>query len=162
MHGIRNSGWIRQHRRKRDGVRHKLWTSSSCIRCWCLRVVGEHLFEYGNTAIGSACSLCLTNVLSLSPNFDSAPEAQATREHRWRHIKYLLFECLGVLGLGKSIAIALLQDDTFGANAGSAPAEALLPPTFPYARIPVITATACLVPFLPDPAATFGRHPLVT
>ena len=45
---------------------------------------------FGDTAVDSACSLCQGHVFTLRPVFGSAPRAQATREHRWRHMKHLL------------------------------------------------------------------------
>ena len=40
---------------------------------------------------------------------------------------------------------------------GSDHAEAVLLEAFPTSRIPVVAATACVVPFLLDPAAALGR-----
>ena len=40
---------------------------------------------------------------------------------------------------------------------GSDHAEAVLLAAFPTSRIPVVAATACVVPFLLDPAAALGR-----
>ena len=78
-------------------------------------------------------------------------------EHRWRHIEKLLFECPEILRLGGSLAVKLLRDDLFRACSGSDYATAVLLETFPSDRTPVVAATACLVPFLLDPAAALGR-----
>ena len=65
----------------------------------------------------------------------------------------------GYLGPGNSLAVSLPRDDLFRACSGSDHATALLLATFPSDRTPVVAATACLVPFLLDPAAALGRHP---
>ena len=50
------------------------------------------------------------------------------------------------------LALALLRDDLFRVCSGSDHAEA-----FPAGHVPVVAATACVVPFLLDPAAALGR-----
>ena len=87
----------------------------------------------------------------------SAPGAQAVREHRWRHIEHLLFECRCMPGLDGSVALALLRDDIFWVCSGSDHAEAVLLAAFPAGHVPDVAATACVVPFLLDPAAALGR-----
>ena len=57
------------------------------------------------------------------------------------------------------MATALLRNDVARACAGTAPAEAVLLAAFPHARVPVVAATACLVPFLLDPAAVLMAGP---
>ena len=47
--------------------------------------------------------------------------------------------------------------DLFRVCSGSDNAKAVLLSAFPTSRIPVVAATACVVPFLLDPAATLGR-----
>ena len=83
----------------------------------------------------------------------------ADREHRWRHIEHLPFECQGILGAGGTLAVKLLRDDFFRACFGSDHASAVLLAAFPSDHTPVVAATACLVPFLLDPAAALGRPP---
>ena len=94
-------------------------------------------------------------------DFGSAPQADADREHRWRHIEHLLFECPGILGTGgmRTLAVKLLQDDLCKACSGSDHASAVLLAAFVSDRTPVVAATACLIPFLLDPAAAL-RGPL--
>ena len=123
-------------------------------------LVRDHLFYFGATAVASACSLCQERVFPSRPDFGSAPRAHADREHRWRHIEHLLFQCPGILGPGGPLAGKLLRDDLFRACAGSDHASAVLLATFPSDRTPVVAATGCIVPFLLDPAAALGRHPL--
>ena len=96
---------------------------------------------------------------SSCPDFGSAPRAQADRGHRWRHIGHLLFEFSGILGTGGTLAVTLLRDDLFKARFGSDHASAVLLAAFPSDRTPVVATTACLVPFLLDPAAALGRPP---
>ena len=84
-------------------------------------------------------------------------ESSAAREHRWRHIEHLLFECQSIPGLDSSVALALLRDDLVRVCSGSEHAEAVLLAAFPSSRIPVVAATARVVPFLLDPAAALGR-----
>ena len=79
------------------------------------------------------------------------------REHRWRHIEHLLFECQCIPGLDGSVALALLRDDIFRVCSGSDHAEAVLLAAFPTGHVPVVAATAFVVPFLLDPAAALGR-----
>ena len=90
-------------------------------------------------------------------DFGSAPRVQAAREHRWRHIEHLLFECQCIPGLDSSVALALLWDDLFRVCSGSDHADAVLLAAFPTSRIPVVAATACVVPFLLDPAAALAH-----
>ena len=123
-------------------------------------LIGDHLFDYGATAAAYACSLCQERVFPSSPDFGSGPRAHADREHRWHHIEHLLFECPGILGTGGTLEVTLLRDDLFKACFGSDHASALLLAAFPSDRTPVVAATACLVPFLLDPAAALGRPPL--
>ena len=87
----------------------------------------------------------------------SAPRAQAAREHRWRHIEHLLFECQCIPGLDGSVAPALLRCDLFRVCSGWDNAEAVLLAAFLTSRIPVVAATACVVPFVLDPATALGR-----
>ena len=56
-----------------------------------------------------------------------------------------------------SLAHALLRDDLFRVCSGSDHAEAVLLTVLPTSRIPVVAATACVVPFLLNPAAALGR-----
>ena len=118
---------------------------------------GDHCLDFGVTAVAAACSLCHDNVFPSCPDFGSAPRAQAAREHRWRHTEHLLFECQCFPGLDSSVALALLRDDLFRACSGSDRAEAVLLAPFPTSRIPIVAATACVVPFLLDPAAALDR-----
>ena len=122
-------------------------------------LIGDHLFDFGATAAAYACSLCQDGVFPSCPDFGSAPRAHADREHRWRHIEHLLFECPGILGTGGTLAVTLLRDDLFNACFGSDHASAVLLAAFPSDRTPVVAATACLAPFLLDPAAALGRPP---
>ena len=122
-------------------------------------LIGDHLFDFGATAAAYACSLCQDRVFPSCPDFGSAPSAHADREHRWRHIEHLLFECPGILGTGGTLAVTILRDDLFRACFGSDHASAVLLAAFPSDRTPVVAATACLVPFLLDPAAALGRPP---
>ena len=71
----------------------------------------------------------------------------------------VLFECPGILGTGGTLAVTLLRDDLFKACFGSDHASAVLLAAFSSDRTPVGAATACLVPFLLDPAAALGRPP---
>ena len=119
-------------------------------------LVGDHCLDFGVTAVAAACSLCHDHVFPLCPDFGSALGAQAAREHRWRHIEYLLFECQCIPGLDGSVALALLRCDLFRACSGSDHAEAVLLSAFPTSGVPVVAATACVVPFLLDPAAALG------
>ena len=122
-------------------------------------LIGDHLFNFGATAAVYACSLCQERVFPSCPNFGSAPRAHADREHRWRHIEHLLFECPGILGTGGALEVTLLRDDLFKSCFGSEHASAVLLAAFPSDRTPGVAATACLVPFLLDPAAALGRPP---
>ena len=65
------------------------------------------------------------------------------------------------MGLASSVVTTLIQDDLFQTGAVSASAEAVLLAAFLCGHVPVTATTACLVPFLPDPAAALnlGRHP---
>ena len=49
------------------------------------------------------------------------------------------------------------RDDLFRVCPGSHHAEAVLLAAYPTSRIPVVAATACVVPFLLDTAAALGR-----
>ena len=120
-------------------------------------LVGDHCLDFGVTAVAAAGSLCHDHIFPLCPDFVSAPRAQAAREHRWRHIEHLLFECQCIPGLDSSVALALLRCDLFRVCSGSDHAEAVLLAAFPTSRIPVVAATACVAPFLLDPAAAPGR-----
>ena len=119
-------------------------------------LLGDHCLDFWVTAVAAACSLCHDHVFPLCPDFGSAPRAQAAREHRWRHIEHLLFECQCLPGLDGSVALALLRCDLFRVCSGSDHAEAVLLSAFPASRVPVVAATACVVPFLLDPAAALG------
>ena len=88
-------------------------------------LVGDHLFDFGATAVASASSLCQERIFPSSPDFGSAPRAHADREHRWRHIEHLLFECAGILGPGGTLAVRLLRDDLSRACFGSDHASAV-------------------------------------
>ena len=120
-------------------------------------LVGDHCLDFGVTAVAAACSLCHDHGFPSCPDCGSAPRAQAAREHRWRHIEHLLFECQCSPGLDSSVALTLAQDDLFRLYSGSDHAEAVLLAASPTSRIPVVAATACVVPFLLDPAAALGR-----
>ena len=119
-------------------------------------LVGDHCLDFGVTAVAAVCSLCHDHVFPLCPDFGSAPRAQAAREHRWRHIEHLLFECQCIPGLDSSVALALLRCDLFRVCSGPDHAEAVLLSAFPTSGVPVAAATACVVPFLLDPAAALG------
>ena len=54
------------------------------------------------------------------------------------------------------MAITLPHDDRFRACPGFDHVQAV---RVAGNRVPVVAATACLVPFLLDPAAALGRHP---
>ena len=73
--------------------------------------------------------------------------------------QHLLFEFPVILGTGGTLAITILRDDLLKACFGSDYASAVLLAAFPTDRTPVVAATACLVPFLLDPAAAMGRSP---
>ena len=143
-------------------VRSAYTTASSAVvhpipsQRWS-HLVGDHCLDFGVTAVAAACSLCHDHVFPLCPDFDFAPRAQAAREHRRRHIEHLLFESQCIPDLDGSVALALLRDDLFRVCSGSDHAEAVLLAAFPTSRIPVVAATACVVPFLVDPAAALGR-----
>ena len=57
------------------------------------------------------------------------------------------------------MAVTVLRDDLFNACFWSDHGSAVLLAAFPSDRAPVVATTACLVPFLLDPAAALGRHP---
>ena len=78
------------------------------------------------------------------------------REHRWCHIEHLLFECQCVPGLDTSVALTLLRDNLFRDCSGSDHVDMVLLSAFPSSRVSVVVATACVVPFLLDPAAALG------
>ena len=102
------------------------------------RLIGDHLVGFGATAAVYACSLCQERVFPSCPDFGSTPRAPADREHRWRHIEHLLFECPGILGAGGTLAVNLLRDDLFRACFGSDHASAVLLAAFPSDRTPVV------------------------
>ena len=120
-------------------------------------LVGEHYSDYGDMAATGAGRLCDDHVALSFSDFGSAPRAPATREHRWRHIEHLLFECRCISGLDSSVSITLLRDDIFRVCSGSDHTEAVSLAAFPSSRVSVVAATACIVPFLLDPAAALGR-----
>ena len=120
-------------------------------------LIGDYRLDLGVTAVAAACCLGHDHVFPSCPDFGSAPRAQAAREHRWRHIEHLLFECQCIPGVDSSVALTLLRDDLFRVCSGSDHAEALLLVTFPTSRVPVVAATACVVLFLLDPAPALGR-----
>ena len=125
-----------------------------------LHLVGDHCLGFGDTAVAAARSLCHDHVSPSCPDFGSrtaAPRAQAAREHSWLHIEHLLFDCQCIPGLDSSVASTLLRDDLFRVCSGVDHAEAMLLAAFPSSRVPIIAATACLVPFLLDPAPALGR-----
>ena len=122
-------------------------------------LVGDHCFDFGVTAVAAACSLCHDHVFPSCPDFGSARRAQAAREDRWRHIEHLLLDCQCIPGQDTSVAFPFLRDDLFRVCPGSHHAEAVLLAVFPTSRIPVVAATACVVPFLLDPASALGRMP---
>ena len=102
------------------------------------------------------CAVRSWNVFS--PHVRSAPRAHADREHRCRHIEHLLLECR-VFWARQARWRLHFSGMTSWACLGSAHASAVLLAPFPSDCTPVVAATACLVPFLPDPAATLGRPP---
>ena len=122
-------------------------------------LIGDHLFDFGATAAAYACSLCQDRVFPSCPHFASAPRAHADREHRWRHIEHLLFECPGTLGPRGPVAVIHLRGDLFRTGSGSDHATAVLPATFPSDRTPVVAAMACHAPVLLNPAAALGLPP---
>ena len=115
-------------------------------------LVGIHCIDFGVTPIAVACSLCHDHVFPSCPELASGPRAQVAREHRWRHIEHLLFDCQCIPGLDTFVALPLLR-----VCSGSDHAEAVLLTVFPTSLIPAGAATACVVPFLLDPAAALGR-----
>ena len=117
----------------------------------------DHCLDFGHAAVAAACTLCHNHVFPAGPDFGSAAQVPAAREHRWRHIEYLLFQCQCIPGLGVSVALTLLRDDLLRVCSGPDHAEAVLLAAFPSGRIPVVAATACVVPFLLGPAAALGR-----
>ena len=88
-------------------------------------LVGDHLFDFGTTAVASACSLCQDRVLPSCPDFGSAPRVHAIKEHTWHHIEHPLFELPGISDLVGALAVHLLQDDPFRACSGSDHAKAV-------------------------------------
>ena len=68
-------------------------------------LVGDHSLDFGVTAVAEACSFCHDDVFPSYPDVGSAPRAQAAREHSWRHIEHLLFECQCIPGLDSSVAL---------------------------------------------------------
>ena len=115
-------------------------------------LVRDDLSYFGEASVGFVRSLCLDHVFPSCRGFISAPRAQATREYRWCHIEHLLFEFCKGSGLGSSMEVTPLQDDVFRACSGFDYAEAMLVAAFPPDSIHIVAATACLVPFLFDPA----------
>ena len=90
----------------------------------------------------------------------SVSGAQATKEHRLRPIEHLLFEWPGVSGLHLSMAITLLPSVFWLESCqGKVATLRQLLAAFPSDRIPPVAVTACIIPFLLDPAAALGRHP---
>ena len=136
---------------------HSFKNTVNLISTRSSHLVGDHCIGFGVTAVAAACSFCHDHVFPSCPDFSSVPRAQAAREHRWRHMEHLLFECQCIPGLDSSVALALLRDDFFRVCSGSDHAEAVLLAAFPTSRIPGVAATACVVPFLLDPAAALGR-----
>ena len=120
-------------------------------------LLGDRCLDFGDTAVAAACSLCHGHVFPSCPKFGSAPRARAAREHRWRNIEHLLFECQCIPCLDSSVALALLRDDLFRVCCGSDHAEAVLLAACPSSLISVVAATARVVLFLLDPAAAQGR-----
>ena len=111
-------------------------------------LVGDHLVDFGTTAVAAVCSLSQERDLPSCLDFGSALRARAIREHRWRHIDHLLFECLDISGLGASLEVTLPRDDLLRKCSGSDLAKAVLLAVFPSDCTPVHTvveATACLV-----------------
>ena len=123
------------------------------------QLVGDNNLSFGATAVASARSLFQDRDFPSRPDFGSAPRAHAGREHRWRHIEHLLFACPGILGPGGLPAVQLLRDDLLRACSGSDHAMAVLLATSPSDGTPVVAATACLVPFLLDPAGALDVPP---
>ena len=70
---------------------------------------------------------------------------------------HLLFECQCMPGLDGSVALTLLLDDLLRVCSESDHADAVLLAASPTGSIPGVAATACVVPFLHDPAAALGR-----
>ena len=122
-------------------------------------LVGDPTFDLGDAAVAAACSLWHDHVFPPGPNFGSVPKAEAARERRLHHIEHLLFACQYIPGLDSPLALALLQDDIFPVCSGTDHAEAVLLASFLSSHTPVVAATACVVPFLPDPAAALSRVP---
>ena len=134
------------------GARHLELSPCNTQLCPCVRRTWSGIIVL---TLGSQLLLqrAVSATITSSPrvrNFGSAPRAQAAREHRWRHIEYLLFECQCIPGLDGSIALALLRCNLFRVCSGSDHAQAVLLAAFPTSRIPVVAATACVVPFLLD------------
>ena len=114
-------------------------------------------FGFGATAVDSACNLCQDH---LSPGIQVLdPLLRRSGNTDSTTLNTSLFECPCIAGLGGSLAVTLPEDDLLRACSGSDPAKAVLLAAFPTDRIPVVAATACLVPFLRDPAAALGRCP---
>ena len=65
-------------------------------------------------------------------------------------------ECQCIPGLDGSVALTLLRDGLLWVCSGSDLAEAVLLAAFPSGRMSVVADTACVVPFLLDPAAALG------
>ena len=116
-------------------------------------LVRDRLCYFGEASDDFVRSLCQDHVFPSCRDFISAPKAQATREHRWRHIEQLRFEFWEGSGLGSSMETNPLKDDVFQACSVSDYAEAMLVAAFPPDCIHIVAATAYLVPFLFDPAS---------
>ena len=103
-------------------------------------LIGDHLFDFGATAVACSCSLCQERVFTSCPDFWSAPRAHADGEHSRYHIEHLLFECPGILCTGGTLPVTLLRDDLFKACFGSDHASAVLLAACPSNRTPVVSA----------------------
>ena len=147
------------HGRPRATPQHQRPTWVTDLR---ISSVSELLWHPAVRAVyTNAPSAVVHLVMSLRPSHlvrnlardDMCARARAIREHRWRHIEHLLFECPGISGLRGSLAVTLRRDDLFKACSGSDHAMALLLATFPSDRTPALVAKAYIVPFLIDPGA---------
>ena len=113
-------------------------------------LVGDRCLELEIIAVAAACSLCHDQVFPSCSNCGSDPRAQSAREHRWRHMWHMLFECQVVPGLDSSVALTLLRDDLLRVCSGSDHVEAVSLAAFPSSRIPIATTT-CVGPSLLNP-----------
>ena len=126
--------------------------------CPCVRRTWSGIIVLTLVSHLSPLRLVSATITSFPPaGFGSAPRAQAAREHRWRHIEHLLFDCQCIPGLDSNVALALLRDDLFRVCSGSDHTEAVLLAAFPTNPVPVVAGTACVVPFLLDAAAALAR-----